>query len=105
MQETSPVTVIKGIGPKSALNFEKAGIRTVGDLIRYYPRSYDRFEEPSGVSGITAADEGRVIAVEGRIERELSVRFLSSLKLITGKILCEGGSIDVTWYNMPFLRT
>ena len=47
MQETSPVTVIRGIGPKSALNFEKAGIRTVGDLIRYYPRSYDRFEAPS----------------------------------------------------------
>ena len=105
MQETSPVTVIRGIGPKSALNFEKAGIRTVGDLIRYYPRSYDRFEAPSGAGGLTAADEGRVIAVEGRIERELSVRFLSSLKLITGKILCEGGSIDVTWYNMPFLRT
>jgi ATP-dependent DNA helicase RecG len=105
MQETSPVTVIKGIGPKSALNFEKAGIRTVGDLIHYYPRSYDRYEAAAGLSGLTAADEGRVIAVEGRIERELSVRFLSSIKLTTGKIIAGDGSVDVTWYNMPYLRT
>ena len=32
---------LKGIGEKTAKLFEKCGVHTCGDLIRYYPRAYD----------------------------------------------------------------
>ena len=105
MQESSPITAIKGIGPKSALNFNKAGIYTAGDLISYYPRTYDICEDPVAAGGLTVFDDGRLVAVEGRIERALSVRYLRAFKITTGKIFSGGVYLDVTWYNMPFIRS
>jgi len=37
----SPVTVLKGIGPKKALLFNKLGIHTVLDLLYFLPRKYE----------------------------------------------------------------
>ena len=39
MKLESPLTVLKGIGEKTAQNFAKAGIMTLEDLIGYYPRA------------------------------------------------------------------
>ena len=36
---TEPLTTLKGIGEKTEKLFAKLGIYTVGDLLRYYPRS------------------------------------------------------------------
>lgn len=104
MTESSPITAVKGIGPKSSENFKRAGIQTVGDLVRYYPRGYDSFEEPVSVGGLSMFDDGKLVAVEGVIERALSVRYLKSFRITTGKILSDGVYLDVTWFNMPFLR-
>ncbi len=104
MTESSPITSVKGIGPKSSENFKRAGIETVGDLVRYYPRTYDSFEAPVSAMGLTIFDDSRIVAVEGVIERALSVRYLNRFKITTGKILSGGVYLDVTWYNMPFLR-
>ena len=105
MQETSPITKIKGIGPKSAAVYEKAGIRTVGDLIRYYPRTYDEMKDPVELSTLSVRDDGAVVAVEGHVEAALSVRYLKNFRIVTGKIRSHGESLDVTWFNMPFMRS
>ena len=105
MTESSPITAVKGIGLKSSEKFKRAGIETVGDLVRYYPKGYDTFEEPVSADSLSVRDDGRLVAVEGAIERALSVRYLNSFKITTGKILSEGVYLDVTWYNMPFLKS
>ena len=46
MELQDTITSLKGIGEKKAVPFAKAGIHTIGDLLQYYPRSYDTFEEP-----------------------------------------------------------
>ena len=46
MNLNSRITEIKGIGEKTAKSFEKLNIFTVGDLIGYFPRGYEIFEEP-----------------------------------------------------------
>ena len=42
----SPVTVLKNVGAKRAALYEKLGIRTVGDLLRFYPRTYLDYTSP-----------------------------------------------------------
>ena len=37
---------INGIGEKTEKIFYRAGIEKVEDLLTYYPRYYDTFEEP-----------------------------------------------------------
>ena len=44
MNYDDPITCLKGIGEKTAALYEKLGIVTIGELMRYYPRSYERFE-------------------------------------------------------------
>ena len=44
MIEQTSIKEIKGVGEKTQKLFEKVGIYTVGDLIRYYPRGYDVYE-------------------------------------------------------------
>ena len=34
---------LKGVGEKTSKLFEKCGVKTVGDLLSYYPRAYDGF--------------------------------------------------------------
>ena len=45
MIEQTSIKEIKGVGEKTQKLFEKVGIYTVGDLIRYYPRGYDVYED------------------------------------------------------------
>ncbi len=40
-----PITVLKGIGEKTAGLFAKLGVETVEELLHDYPRAYDAYEE------------------------------------------------------------
>ena len=55
MREQESIRNIKGIGEKTEKLLAKLGITTVGDFLRYYPREYDEYTEPIGVSQATAA--------------------------------------------------
>ena len=52
MIEQTSIKEIKGVGEKTQKLFEKVGIFTVGDLIRYYPRGYDVYEEAIPISEV-----------------------------------------------------
>ena len=43
---SQPVSRLKGIGEKTEKLFEKVGVCSLEDLLHYYPRDYDRFEQP-----------------------------------------------------------
>ena len=57
MNTRSRTGSLKGIGEKTEKLFQKMGIHTVGDLIRYYPRGFDIYEDPVPISEI---EEGRL---------------------------------------------
>ena len=102
MNRQSPLTALKGIGEKTARVFAKAGIFTLEDLLEYYPRSYDSFQEPVMPSSLR---DGQTAAVCGTIEKPLSVRRLNRYQVTTGKIRTGSEQIAVTWFNMPYLRS
>ena len=102
MNMLSPLTDLKGIGEKTAQRFYAAGIFTVGDLIGYYPRGYDTFEDPTDVEN---AADGQILAVCGFIGAPLSVKYGGKFKIITGKIQTDSELVNVTWFNMPYLRS
>lgn len=102
MNVESPLTVLKGIGEKTAKTFAKAGIFTLGDLLAYYPRAYDSFQEPVELCDLR---DNQVVAVCGTIEKSLSVRYLKQYKIVTGKIRVGEQLLPVTWFNMPYLRS
>ena len=60
MNEQSEIRNLKGIGAKTEELFHKMGIFTIGDLLRYYPRGYDVYEEPVSVGEL---EEGKISSV------------------------------------------
>ena len=101
MNEHSPVREIKGIGEKTEMLFQKMGVYTAGDLLRYYPRTYDIYEAPVPVSEL---EEGTVAAVEGCVFGSVQVSPNRKLQTVSALIRDLTGTLKVLWFRMPFLR-
>ena len=41
-----PLRSLKGVGEKTEKLFQKIGVITTEDLLEYFPRNYDAYEEP-----------------------------------------------------------
>lgn len=93
---------LKGIGEKTEKLFYKAGVEKVNDLLRYYPRYYDVFEEPVLIRDLEC---DRTHAIKGTVVREVSVKRVRNLQVVTGYLRDErGDAIKATWFNSPYLK-
>ena len=101
MIEQTSIKEIKGIGEKTQKLFEKVGVSTVGDLIRYYPRGYDVYEDAVPVSEV---EEGRTQTITGTVYGRIQVSGSRSMQVTTLYVKDLTGTIKVIWFRMPFLR-
>ena len=62
---------LKGIGQNTENLFEKVGVSSVEDLLEYYPRYYDVYEEPVIVRKL---DCDRTQAVKATVVRDVAVK-------------------------------
>ncbi|MFU0826873.1 MAG: ATP-dependent DNA helicase RecG [Lachnoclostridium sp.] len=98
---TDPLRVIKGIGEKTERDFNRLGLFTVDDLLRHYPRAYDVFEAPIPISEIT---EGKVVSIEASVVSGLQTKQVRNLKILSCRVKDSSGVLNLTWFNMPFLK-
>jgi len=101
MIEQTSIKEIKGVGEKTQKLFEKIGIYTVGDLIRYYPRGYGVYEEATPIFEV---EEGHIQTVSGAVFGKVQVSGTRNMQVTTTHIKDLTGTIQVIWFRMPFLR-
>lgn len=101
MIEAANIKELKGIGDKTQKLFEKIGVSTVGDLIRYYPRGYDVYEEAVPIG---EAEEGKVVTITGAIFGRVQVSGTRNMQVTTMHVKDITGTLRVIWFRMPFLR-
>ena len=94
------ITQLKGIGDKTARLFDKLNIHTVEELLHFYPRDYQSFEEPRA---LTEYAPGELATISGTIESSIATRRAGSKSVTVFTIGCEGGTVSVTYFNMPYL--
>ena len=102
MKENTRINALKGIGEKTEQLFSKLGIYTIGDLIRYYPRGYDIYEEPVPISEL---EEGKTQTVTGTIYGKVQVSPNRKMQVTSVQVRDFSGVIRVIWFRMPFLRS
>lgn len=102
MIEQSKIREIKGIGEKTEKLFAKLGIFTAGDLLRYYPRGYDIYEEAVPISEV---EEGRIVTVTGALYGRVQVSGNRRMQVTTAHVKDMTGTLKAVWFNMPFLRS
>lgn len=101
MNENSKISDLKGIGDKTEALFAKAGVRTVGDLLRFYPRGYDIYEAPVSIG---EAEEGKICTITGAIYGKVQVSKSRNMQVTTLYLKDITGTMKVIWFRMPFLR-
>ena len=92
---------LKGIGEKTAALFARLQLFTVGDLIRYFPRTYETYEAPVPVR---EAVGGEIQAFRCRILAAPSLKKIRNLTILQFHAADETGKIILTFFNMPFLK-
>ncbi len=91
------------IGVAHAKRLKKFGIKTVQDLLFYFPARYDDFSE---IISIKSAKQklGEVVCVQGQIiEIESSHTWKNFINLTQAVIQDDSGRINVVWFNQPYL--
>lgn len=93
---------LKGVGEKTEKLFEKIGVRSMEDLLRYYPRDYEEFKEPVRVSEVR---ENEVCSVEGVVSSGVYVNRVRSLQVVGTSVSDESGKLSMVWFNVPYMRS
>src|SRR5438309_2711185 len=98
----TPLQYLKGVGPRRAADFERAGLKTVEDLLYRFPI---RYEDRSRLQTIASLKPGQPASISGRI---LACGLRSTrrpgFKIFEASIDDGSRSIRAVWLNQPFLR-
>ncbi len=101
MELLDSITTIKGIGEKTAASFARLGIYTVKDLISTYPRNYLTYGEPVDIKDTAVGERCAIMAI---VSSAVYSRKVRSLNITTMTVNDSTGSVQITWFNSPFLQ-
>lgn len=101
MANDQSIETLKEIGEKTAKLFEKVGIRTIDDLLHYYPRGYDTYGEPKAIGELSEDETG---TVEGFLKSGATGVHVNGLSIVQATISDMTGKLRLVWYHMPYLK-
>jgi len=102
MNNGENICSLKGVGDKTAKLLSKLNIRTIGDLIEYYPRNYDTYLEPVSYGELTP---GSLSAIKGRIAKPTEVVRSGRFNIVKINFSDDTGTVTLIWYNRPYLKS
>ncbi len=93
---------VKGVGPRTGQTLAAAGLRTVGDMIDFLPRTYEDYENAESIADIKP---GKVV-IRARAEK-ISNRYARRNMVITTATLVDNhdDKVQATWFNQPYRKT
>lgn len=95
---SSSIGEVKGVGPALEKALASLGIKTVDDILDYFPRRYEDF---SVVSKISKLQPGAV-TVEAVVESVTSKYIRRGMHITEAIVSDESGSLKITWFNQPY---
>ena len=101
MNFSTPVEDIPRIGPEHQKRLEKIRIKTLGDLLYYFPREY---RDLSNISKIKDIKINQDAVIQGRIlDIQQERTWKKKLSVTRAIIEDDTGAIEAVWFNQPYL--
>ncbi len=96
------VKYVKGVGPNRVILLNKLGIYTLGDLITYYPRTYEDRSKPKTLFECMDGEEALidVIATSKIIETRFGKKTMQKIMLRDSTAQAEA-----VWFNQSYLKS
>ena len=95
----SSITIIKGIAPTTANKFARLNVKTLHDLLYFFPRRYADYSQRKFIAELEEGKEQTIIGIiwQARLATFANRR---GTEAIVGD---ETGNIRVVWFNQPYL--
>ena len=95
-----PLSVLPGIGPKSAEKYKKLGIETVEDLLLYFPFRYEDFKSKN----VLDLEDGEKAVVSGLVATPANVQYYGYKRNRLRFTIKRGELVlAVSFFNQPYL--
>ena len=98
----TPVTQLSGVGSARAAALEKLGLKTLGDLLAYFPREYEDRTVQEGIAHLPADTPVCFSAIVA--EPFVTSRIRKGMELTKGRIVDDTGQVAVTFFNQSYVR-
>ena len=95
----APVTVVKGISTALTARFGKMGVKTVRDLLYFFPHRHLDYSKLKTISQLIEGEEQTIVANVWQAQ-ETRPGGRRSTEAIVGD---ETGNMRVVWFNQPYL--
>ncbi len=96
------IRYIKGVGEKRAALFEKKGIKTVEELLYFFPRSH---EDRSKIKPIDKCVDGETVCIAATVYQLPLDRYVRRGMLITNmSVMDDSGVMQLVWYNNKYVK-
>ena len=102
LDKNSPVSELSGVGKTRAAQLEKLGIRTLYDLVYFFPRAYENRGDERLLSQCDIETETSFILTIGTAVRTANIR--RGLSISKFRAFDESGSVEITYFNAPFIK-
>ena len=96
------ITAIKGIGNKTAALLNKLGIYTKGDIIKYFPRNYDKYGK---ITNISSLKNGMTAVISAMPVSSPILKQIGKKSILICEVSDGSGKIELNWFNMPFMKS
>lgn len=97
------VSNLGGIGKKRAELFAKLGINSIGDLINFYPRSYEDWQS---VEKIENLEYGTTVCIRATLATSVSDARISGGRIISkAMVFDDTGSLQIVFFNNRFISS
>ena len=95
-----PVQFLKGVGPARAENFAQLGVKTVGDLLEYFPRDWSFIPEPVKINQLRPNQQAAII---GLVESTDYIEFRRN-PMFEAMLSDDSGICRAVWFHGGYLR-
>ena len=101
MKLSDPINLLSGVGPKRAENLKELGIKTIEDLLTYYPFRYEDIQEKE----LDEIQDQEKVTLKGLVVSEAVLsRFGYKKSRLTFRIMQNHAVINVSFFNQPYLK-
>ncbi len=98
---TADVTAVPGVGPSVATRLHALGIRTVRDLLFYFPREHRDYSKLEKIASIPF---GELVTTVGMIWEVETKRTSGGRSITVATISDDTGKLRVSWFNQGYLQ-
>src|SRR3989338_4028580 len=103
MHLDTSVAALNRVGKTLGKKLSHLGIRTVRDLLWYFPFRYEDFSQTVAIRELSQK-EGELVTVRGKIELIANKRSPRKRTIITEALVSDdSGQLRVVWFGQPFL--